>query len=290
MRYTISNESIRFEADSLGAEPMSIQSLRDPLEFLWQGDPKYWGRHAPTLFPIVGALKNNRYLLNGREYEMGQHGFARDSEFEVIEATGKTLTFLLRENPRTLKKYPFSFELYTTYTLQTAALRVDHKVVNSGKDTLWFSIGEHPGFNCPFFAWDTMEDYSLVFDQEECLERRLLENGLLTQRREPFLVNEKSVRLSKNLFARGAVILENFKSSSLSLVSRNHPRKVTVTLEGYPYLGIWSPAKGAPLICIEPWQGIASPEDSDGDITHKPGILSLEAGKTFRCGYKIIIE
>jgi galactose mutarotase-like enzyme len=163
-------------------------------------------------------------------------------------------------------------------------------VVNSGNDTLWFSIGDHPGFNCPLLAGETMEDYSLVFDQDECLERRLLENGLLTLKEEPFLVNEKTVRLSKDRFTRGAVILENFKSSSLSLVSQNHTRKVTVTLDGYPYLGIWSPAKGAPFVCIEPWHGIASPEDSDGDITRKPGILSLEAGKTFRCGYKIIIE
>jgi galactose mutarotase-like enzyme len=290
MRYTISNDLIKLEVDSLGAEPMSLQPVHDPVEFLWQGDARYWGRRAPTLFPIVGALKNNRYTLNGREYEMEQHGFARDSEFQITEAAEDSLTFRLQENPQTLKKFPFSFDLYTTYALQENSVLIGHRVVNTGHETMWFSIGGHPGFHCPLVQGETMEDYALVFERAERLDRRILKNSLLTGGRESFLVNEKTVRLSEGLFKRGAVILDNFKSGWVSLVSQTHHRKVTVTIDGYPYLGLWSPAKGAPFVCIEPWHGVASPQDSDGDLTKKPGIVSLEAGKKFHCKYSIIID
>jgi galactose mutarotase-like enzyme len=290
MRYNLSNDLVKFEADSMGAEPMSIQTIPDRVEFLWQGNTRYWARRAPTLFPIVGSIKDNHYTVHGKEYEMEQHGFARNSEFQMIEATENSLTFLLQENLQTLRKFPFFFELYTTYTLQANAILIGHRVVNTGPETMWFSIGEHPGFNCPLFEGETMEDYSLVFDQEERLDRRFLENSLLTEKREPFLSDEKTVPLSEGLFQSRAIILENFKSGSVSMISKNHQRKVTVTLDGYPYLGIWSPATGAPFVCIEPWHGVASPQDSYGDITKKPGILSLEAGKAFHCGYTIIID
>jgi galactose mutarotase-like enzyme len=290
MHYTISNDFLKFEADSLGAEPMSIQTIHDQVEFLWQGDPRYWARRSPTLFPIVGALVNNKYTLNGQEYEMEPHGFARNSEFELIEETEISLNFLLQENPQTLKKFPFPFELYTTYKLEAHSVIVGHEIVNPGKEMIWFSIGEHPGFNCPLLEGESLEDYSLTFEQEEDLDRRFLENSLLTEKKESFLDHEKIVRLSEELFKRRAIILENFKSGSVSLSSNNHSRKVTVTLDGYPYLGIWSPPAGAPFVCIEPWHGVASPKDSDGDITRKPGIISLEAGKKFHCSYKIIIH
>ena len=290
MRHKISNDFLKFEADSLGAEPMSLQTIHNPVEFLWQGDARYWARHSPTLFPIVGALKNNKYTLKGKEYEMEQHGFARDSEFKLIESTDMSLTFLLKENPQTLKKFPFSFELVTTYNLEKNSVLIAHYILNTNRETLWFSIGEHPGFNCPLLEGETMEDYSLVFDKEEELDRQFLENSLLIEMKEPFLDHEKTIWLSEELFKRRAIILENFKSGSVSISSKNHQRKVTVTLDGYPYLGIWSPATGAPFVCLEPWHGVASPADSDGDITKKPGILSLEAGEKFQCGFKIIVN
>ena len=44
----------------------------------------YWKRHSPVLFPIVGKLKKNQTLIGGRTYELPQHGFARNLEFEPI--------------------------------------------------------------------------------------------------------------------------------------------------------------------------------------------------------------
>ena len=178
MRYKILNDFLRLEVNSLGAEAMSLQSLPDQIEFLWQGDAKYWARHSPILFPIVGALKNNKFTLNGKEYEMAQHGFARDSEFELKEAADQSLTFFLKENPQTLKQFPFPFELSTSYKLEGKSVLIRHDIVNTGQEKMWFSIGEHPGFNCPLFSNETMEDYSLEFEKEERLERRFLEKWM----------------------------------------------------------------------------------------------------------------
>jgi galactose mutarotase-like enzyme len=290
MRYAITNELLKLEVDSRGAEPMSIQTLQDPLEFLWQGDPAYWARRAPTLFPIVGALKDNRYTFKGKTFAMGQHGFSRDLEFNLIEATDDSQIWLLQENQQTLQIYPFPFRLFTIYRLKENTISIAHKVSNSGRETMWFSIGEHPGFNCPLLPGETLSDYSLVFEQPEFLDRILVKDSLLTKEKEPFLQHERTVPLSPELFKRKAIVLEKVKSDSVALVSKNHSRKVTVTLAGYPFLGIWSPQTGAPFVCIEPWHGLASPEDSDGDITRKPGIIVLEAGEDFHCGFKVIIN
>lgn len=286
----IVNDCIKLAVNSMGAELMSIKSVKDGLEYIWQGDPTYWARRSPTLFPIVGMLNGDKYMYDGKEYEMEIHGFAKTSEFELVQKSMDSLVFRLVESKQTLKKYPFKFELYTSYKLKDNAVLIGHRVVNKEKGYIWFSIGEHPGFNCPLFENETMEDYSLMLEKEEKINRKFLENGLLTDKEELFLGNEKEVKLSKSLFESRAVILQGLQSKSAAIVSRNHKRKVTITLEGYPYLGIWSPETGAPFVCIEPWYGVASGVNSSRNLTEKEGILSLNKGKEFNCGYRIILD
>ena len=59
----ISNGIIEVEAAVHGAELLSIR--KDGNEYVWQGDPKFWGRHAPVLFPLVGKVWNNEYRVDG---------------------------------------------------------------------------------------------------------------------------------------------------------------------------------------------------------------------------------
>lgn len=290
MIYELSNDLIRLSVNSFGAEPMSIQSVTDGLEYLWQGDAKYWARRSPTLFPIVGLLKDNQYTYQNQKYELELHGFTKTSEFELVNQTDTTLTFRLTETTDSLIKYPFKFDLYTTYQLKDNTVMVGHRVVNKNNAPMFFSIGEHPGFNCPLFEGETMEDYSLVFEKEEKINRRFLENGLLTNKEELFLNNQKDVALNTALFKDLAIILEGLQSKYVTFQSRKHSRKVTVSLEGYPYLGIWSPETGAPFVCIEPWYGISSKAGALIDLTEKEGIISLDEGKEFNCEYQITID
>jgi len=287
---SLMNHLLSIEVNPKGAELMSIKSVQDNLEYLWQGNPVYWKRRSPLLFPIVGALKDNHYEHSGEQYEMELHGFVKDMVFKLTGKSENRLIFTLSDDENTKRKYPFDFLLQITYELQENNINISHMVKNTGGNTLWFSIGEHPGFNCPLLSNETMEDYSLVFEKNECTSRRFLVDGLLWDEEEKFLDNDRVIRLSHELFERRAILLKNLQSGSVTLKSRNHDREVTVSFKGYPYLGIWSLEAGAPFVCIEPWYGISSKIDGDLELKEKEGILSLESGQEFKCSYSISIQ
>ena len=83
----------------------------DGFEHIWQGDPKYWGGHAPVLFPIVGALRNGRTRIKGEWYEMNRHGFVRRREFTVAEKREDAVSLVIESDAETKKQYPFDFRL-----------------------------------------------------------------------------------------------------------------------------------------------------------------------------------
>ena len=53
----LENEQVIVKIKEMGAELTSVLDRASSYEFIWQGDPNYWGRQAPILFPIVGSLK-----------------------------------------------------------------------------------------------------------------------------------------------------------------------------------------------------------------------------------------
>jgi len=288
--YTISNSFLKVEISSRGAELMSIKTTKDGLEYLWQGDEKYWKRRSPILFPIVGRFNDDRYVFKGKEYHIEQHGFTKDSEFVLAEKTGEKVVLCLRENRDTLQKYPFTFKLFITYSLVGNVLSIGHTVINTNSEPMWFSIGEHPGFNCPLFEGEKLEDYRLVFNRTENINRRFLENCLLLDEEEKFLENEKEIQLSCKLFERSAVILKDIRSDSVILESDNHDRKIRVNFKGYQNIAFWSLETGSPFLCIEPWYGIDSTKGKVVDIYEKDGIINLDIGRVFNCGYEIDIR
>ncbi|OGO83752.1 MAG: hypothetical protein A2Y21_02790 [Clostridiales bacterium GWC2_40_7] len=290
MIHSISNSFIKVEINSCGAELMSIKSLKDNLEYLWQGDEKFWKRRSPILFPIVGRFNDDRYVYKGKEYSLELHGFTKECEFKLVENTGQKIVFLLKQNQATLEKYPFAFKLITTYSVEDNALTVEHIVINKNRFKMWFSIGEHPGFNCPLFEGEKMEDYRLVFDKNENIEREFIENALMTGKSKKFLENQKIVQLSEDLFNKSAVVLKGIQSNSLTIESNKHNKKIRINFNGYPNVAIWSKETGAPFVCIEPWNGIPSTKGKAEDIDEKEGLIHLDAGSDFACRYEIIIN
>ena len=115
---------------------------------MWSGDAQYWGRTAPVIFPTIGRLKDDKYTYNEQEYSLTQHGFARDSQFALIEENDHSLRYRLSSSEASLKKYPFEFQFDIIYSLIDAKLKVTYEVSNSDEKELLFSIGGHPGFNC----------------------------------------------------------------------------------------------------------------------------------------------
>lgn len=149
---TLKNTALTLNISLHGAE---LTSIRDSFgrEFLWQADPAFWKRHSPVLFPIVGSLWNKHFRVNGREYEMGQHGFARDMDFRLVSEREDEMWFELKSSPETLAKYPYKFTLRIGYRLEANKIHVMWEVSGDDSQTMWFQIGAHPAFYLPRFVY-----------------------------------------------------------------------------------------------------------------------------------------
>lgn len=273
-----------------GAELTSLLAPATGLEYLWTADPAVWGRHAPLLFPLVGRLPDDTYYHQGRAYQLPQHGFARDQEFTVLHQSPTQLVFQLLSGAQTLPVFPFAFELLVTYTLRAAVLTVGWQVRNPAADQpLLFSIGAHPAFRCPRLPGEVFEDYFFEFDHPVTLERYLLRGGLLTGETAPVMTAASELPFSDELFADDALVFKHYDFTRLTLRSRQSAHFVRVQFNGFPYLGLWTKGPGAGFVCIEPWQGVASPVGEPGELGEKEGILTLAPGREFSASYSVEI-
>lgn len=285
--HLISNNALSIKISNKGAELQSIFHNQHNLEYLWSGDPSIWGKKSPVLFPIVGELKDKSYTYNGKKYIMNRHGFARDMEFAVTEQTETSITFSIRSDEQTLSVYPFLFVFSVKYTLIENALQVKYIVENKGRETMYFSVGGHPAFKVPLVEGLTYEDYHLVFNETETLERCLLSSeGLIKTQTSPLLTNESVLPLKKELFSADAIVLKNFRSTSLIIESGKTDHCLKITFKGFPYLGIWE-TKGGDFVCIEPWCGIADSIEASGKLEEKEGINALEPFGKFEAEFSI---
>lgn len=291
MTYTLENAQCRVAVTSHGAELSSfVRKDLGNLEYIWPADATFWNRHAPVLFPIVGRLPQDTYSFQGQSYQLTQHGFARDQEFRLLRQTPAELVFELTDNDQTRARFPFPFVLRISYRLAGPQLTIGWEVENPGSGELLFSIGAHPAFRCPLLPEEKFEDYEFVFDHPVTVERHLLEGGLLTGQTEPLLHNQDTLPLSYPLFAQDALVFKHFDFTHLTLRSRRSGRAVRLRFDGFPFLGLWTKGEGAPFVCIEPWQGIASSTFESGELADKEGILSLGPGRQFLTSYSITVE
>lgn len=286
---TIENEKVIVSISAKGAELQSIRLKEDNTEYLWQGDAKYWGRRAPVLFPTVGRLVNDTYFVDGKSYSLTQHGFARDLTFAILEQTETNITYSVTSNEETIQKYPFEFQLLISYTLEETSLRVTYEVRNKNKNNMYFSIGGHPGFNCPLREGETFTDYYLSFSEQETLETSILEGPFLSDKKVVIAEETTELPLTYDLFKNDALIFEHMKKQEMTIRSHNHNKFVKFSFEGFPFVGVWTPGEGAPFLCIEPWYGIADEVNPAKDITEKKGIQKLQANEAFTCHYDITI-
>ncbi len=283
------NKKIVIITNSKGAELTSMRLKGDDTEYIWQADANYWGRHAPVLFPIVGRLKDNRYIYGGNTYKLNQHGFARDKDFDIMDKSDTSILYVLKSNAETKEVYPFDFELKIKYEICENRVMIRYYVLNTGLEDMYFSIGAHPGFNCPLHADEKLEDCYIEFDNPETINTSIFKEGTILDMR-PAFKNTSVISLSKDLFKNDAMIIQGMKSKSISIKSKKSKSCVSVECGGFPYLGIWSNANGGNFVCIEPWYGITDSFASTGKLEEKKGIQKISKGQTFKCGYSIEIE
>lgn len=268
---------IEIKTVNKGAELVSVKV--NGIEKMHDGE-SFWNKHSPVLFPIVGKLKDGKTIIEGKEYEMGQHGFARDMEFEKIGED----SYVLKSNEETHKKYPYRFELYISHEVVKNKVITKYKVVNKDNRTIYFGLGGHPAFACEYSSGK----YRLEFeDIEDKLEIYQLEEGLVKKSPEKLgkYFRENRIFLDEKTFEKDALIIKNINSDKIYLKTET---KTILAFEfkGFPYLGVWS-KPGAPFVCIEPWFNTADKVDSDGIYENKENILKLEPNQEFNAEYSV---
>jgi galactose mutarotase-like enzyme len=289
MNDQLTNKTLEIKVNRVGAELTSIKTVLDGLQFLWQGNPQYWVGQSYILFPIVGGLVDGKYEYKGKTYEMKSHGFARNSEFSLYAQTQNSLTYKLSYSEETLKQYPFKFDFFVSYTLEDNILKHGFKVKNLDDKEMLFSVGAHPGLNCPLLPEESIEDYSLFFEKPEIARSRVKADGLLTGGTVDFLNGQAEKKLTYSLFYNGPSVLKDLNSEWVELKSAKNDRKIKVSFKGFPDLGIWSAANDAPFVCIEPWFGVDSTKGDTLNFEEKEGLIKLVSGKVFECEYLIEI-
>lgn len=281
---TLSNSILSVSINSKGAELISIQNNQTKREYIWEGNPEYWGKHSPILFPIVGTLKNNAYRFNGQNYTLPRHGFARDHEFKVISQEQDKVIFSLQENAATLAAYPFNFELQVGYTLTENEVVVSYLIKNNNQKTMPFSIGGHPAFALK----NAFTDYSLRFEKEENLISYALENDLISDKTAIVKLQQNELQLRYSLFDKDALVFKSMASKQIQLLENNVPI-LHFKYSDFPHFGLWTKV-GAPFICLEPWLGYADTLAATGNLTEKEGITLLEgnSAKEIRFSVEIV--
>jgi len=253
-----------------GAELISLKNAEGK-EFMFR-DPAIWGYTAPVLFPICGGLRDDKFILNGKEYSLPKHGFCRDAEFAVETIDDSSIAFIITDTPETLAQYPFSFEFRIIYTLDKDSICVEYKTTNKNDTDMYYSVGCHEAYLCP----EGIENYSILFDEKETLDSHIVNGNLLDYKTVRILENSDVLELKYDYFAVDALVFSKFKSSCVTLCSKDGGRMIKVDFPGFTHLLFWTKNSGnAPYICIEPWCGFPDMIDSEYDITKRPGIIKV---------------
>ena len=289
MIHTIENEELTVRIDTTGAELTSIKTKKDNREFLWQGDPAIWASQAPVLFPIIGGLKNGTYTYKEKNYSLPKHGFIRYNKNVIGTQNSKTkASFSLSWSEETLSSYPFKFSFTISFELINNQIIVSHTIENKDSETMFFSVGGHPAFNCPLDTSEKYEDYYISLKKTKNPESYVLNDQGLISKNTISIIEDHKIWLTDTLFDKDALIFKNINAKKATLTHKTKGPVLSVDFKDFPDLGIWAKHQ-SPYVCIEPWLGYADVEETTQNIEEKEGIQKLNEGKTHNTSYTITI-
>lgn len=274
--------SLEIKVSNKGAELTSVKFNKK--EKLHDGKT-FWDRQSPVLFPTVGRLKNNKTIIDEQKYEIPQHGFAKDMEFELVQDTANTKIYKAKSNKETLKMYPFEFELYVSYIIEKETLTIAYKIINKGQKEMLFGIGGHPGFKIDM----PQEDYYFELElEEQQVEFMEVEGNYISNKPAKNILKEnKIIEITEDTFINDAIMMKKLKSKTITLKQKKDNKKVLEFDFGeFPILAIWSIPK-APYICIEPWFNYADRVEETCYFKDKEGIIKLKPNQEFDCKFSV---
>lgn len=288
----LSNQYLTVNLHPKGAEIISIVGNKDHINYMWKRDACQWANSAPILFPIVGAIKNDTCRIDGKEYHMTQHGFARHNEFEIKNQSQTEVTFTLVSNDEIIKQYPFLFELNVTYKLVENTLTCFINVKNKDHQTIYFQVGGHPAFACPFMENESSNDYYVEFSEYETRNQKVIDVAKrgMSHVQLPFFDHEKRFFVRQQLFNNDAIVIKDFKSENISIKSLNHQKSIVFHMQGFDHVGLWTAKHVGGLLAIEPWVGHADYVDFDGEFKEKESCVALDTDKEFNVQFAVEIN
>lgn len=273
----ISNQYLKVSIQDLGAQLQSIIDIKSNTEILWQGDPNYWPRKAPLLFPIIGRLKDDHYYYNQQEYTMSKHGFLRDVTLEVVSQLEHEVTYQYECTPLIHPNFPWHCVIQVTYTLLDNSLLTTFKIQNMDNQDLFYSFGGHPGFN--------INDKATIELIGQNIQRLYLAGDYFSHQKP---ITNHLIEITPDLFIDDALIFENVEEVNILCDYR-----INVDVSQFDYVGLWNKySDNHPVyfVCVEPWNGIADSVDSDLQIEHKKGIRRLKANESESMTFKVTLE
>jgi len=279
----IANAYLTVDVSSLGAE-MQALTRADGRSFLWNGDAAFWSGRSPVLFPMVGKAPENRISVEGKPYEMAQHGFARRSEFSLTASTGTLCRYELAASEATRAVYPFEFLLALTHALDGLRLTVSAEVENRDARPMPFGLGFHPAFVWPL-PGAAGQAHAVTLDNgaEPALMR--LEGGLVRPQKLPSPFHAGSLTLDHRMFEADAMIFPEGAGKGLTYAAEGGPQ-LKFSFDNLPNLALWT-KPGAPFICIEPWHGTASELGGSDDLAKRPYGVTLQPGEKARFAFTV---
>lgn len=269
-----------------------LHSLKkDGVEYLWQGNPDFWGGQAPVCFPIVGVLKEGRALAFGRETKMKRHGVARINPFEIKEQGANFVTFVQNSTEESKADFPFDYRLEIKYTVVGSTVTTEYTVINTGAEKLPFVIGGHPAFNCPLAQGEAFEDYKVKFDKvmtHKCLRPDVVTGLVDTSKRFSVLENTDEIAMRHELFVEDAMVFDGIEAKSATLIGKSG-RGVRLDFQDFENLLVWSSANGGNFVALEPWTGISTCLDESEIFENKRGMTILEPDEQASFKFKITL-
>ena len=229
----IASDALEARISLCGAELQSLRTARG-VDLQWDGDPAVWSGRAPILFPIVGALVDGRYRVDGRSYAMEKHGFAHHSTFQVVAHEAGETTLRLQDDAATRAHYPFAFRLDLTFSLAGPTLTLAAVISNPDDTALPASLGFHPAFRWPLPFGRPRADHRLRFQRDEPAPVRRIDGaGLLTPEAQPTPVEGRTLQLRDALFEDDALLFDRIASRSLLYGAPEGPQ-LEPALRGLP--------------------------------------------------------
>jgi galactose mutarotase-like enzyme len=278
----ISNDVLTVDVAALGAEMQGVQT-RDGRQWLWHGDPAFWAGRSPILFPMVGKAPNDAVSIEGERFQMGQHGFARRSNFTLVAEESDRCVYRLEASEASRALYPFDFSLDVEHRLEGRAVVVTATVSNRDHRVMPFGIGFHPAFAWPLpGASGTAHRVMLDNGAEPALHR--LSSGLVDPEPLPSPFKGGELVLEASLFEEDAMIFPDGAGAGLRYGPANGPA-VQFSWENLPNLALWS-KPGAGFVCLEPWHGTAAEVGGSDDLSERPFSELLGPGASGRYSFR----